>query len=80
MHMWKVFGSTVEIFVIEILDWPTHIDRCMNINALYTRSSLRADGQVKAEKALPATSSGEFEVIVAPKEHGTFVINLTACT
>lgn len=80
MHVWEVLGSAVEVSVIDTLDWPTHVDRCVNADALYSRSSLRADGQVEAEKALPATPAGELEMIVAPKEGGSFLVDLTACT
>ena len=80
VHMWEVLGSTVKIFVIGTLDWPPHVDWGVNTNALYPLSSLRADTQIEAEKTLPATSAGEFELIVTPKEHSSFIIHLAACT
>ena len=78
MHVWEILGSTIEIFVIGILDGPTHVHGCVNTNATYPCSSLRADGQIEAEKALPATSAGELEMITVPEECGGFVIDLTA--
>lgn len=80
VHVWKVLGSAIKIFVIGILDRPAHVNRCMNVDAFYPCSSLRADGQIEAEKTLPATSPRELELIIAPKECGCFVVDLTACT
>ena len=80
MHMWEILGSTVEIFVIGVFDWPTHVYRCMDIDAMYPCSSLRADCQIETEEALPATSARELEVIIAPEESGCLIVNLAACT
>lgn len=68
VHVWEVLGSAIEIFVVGILDRPTHVNRCMNVDAFYPCTSLRANGQIKAKKTLPATSPREFETIIAPKE------------
>ena len=80
MHMREILGSTVEIFVIGVFDWPTHVYRCMDIDAVYPCSSLRADSQIETEEALPATSAGELEMIITPEETGCLVVDLAACT
>ena len=79
MHVWEILGSTVEIFVIGVFDWPTHIYRCMDIDAMYPGSSLRADSQIETEEALPATSAGELEVVIAPEVSGCLIVDLAAC-
>lgn len=78
VHVWKIFGSAIEIFVIGVLDRPTHVNRCMNVDAFYPCSSLRANGQIKAKKPLPATPPRELELIICPKESDCFVVDLTA--
>ena len=80
VHMWGVLGSAIEVFVIGTLDRPPHVNRGVDTNALYPLSSLRADSQIEAEKTLPATSAGKFELIVTPKEHSSFIVHLAACT
>lgn len=79
VHMWEVLGSAVKVFVIGTLDRPPHVDWGVNTNALYQLSNLRADSQIEAEKSLPATSAGKFELIVAPKECSSFIVHLAAC-
>ena len=79
VHMWEVLGSAVKIFIIGTLDRPPHVDRGVNTNPLYPLPSLRADSQIEAEKPLPATSAGKFELIVAPKERSSFIVHLAAC-
>lgn len=80
MHVREVLGSAVQVLVVGIFDRPAHVDRCMDIDAVYSCSSLSANGQIEAEEPLPATSARKLEVIVAPKECGCFVVDLTACT
>lgn len=80
MHVWEVLGSAVKIFIIGVFDWPAHINRGVNTNTLYPSSSLRADGQIEAEKTLPAAPARKFEDIVTPKECSSFIVDLAACS
>ena len=80
VHMGRVLGSAVKVFVIGTFDRPSHVDRGVNTNALYPLSSSRADSQIEAEKTLPATSARKLELIVTPKECSSFIVNLAACT